>query len=228
MGRRKQPAEISASMAGWGLWIAYIVFPVSRLVVDVERFEDDADEPMAERGMGVIYTATSDFMPLRKSPNLLAREALLDQFYRPHHKRLGELVDQELAAGCDRVLILDCHSFPPTPLPYESVQIPVRPDICIGTDGFHTPAVITQALVTHFQSKGYVVGLNTPFSGSIVPLTYYQKDPRVSSVMIEINRALYLNTLTGQKSSGFMKVRGDISEAVLFLHALQKDLDLQV
>jgi hypothetical protein len=41
------------------------VFPVSRLVVDPERFVDDATEPMAACGMGVIYTQTSQRMPLR-------------------------------------------------------------------------------------------------------------------------------------------------------------------
>jgi hypothetical protein len=34
------------------------VFPVSRLVCDVERFPHDADEPMAARGMGAVYSAT--------------------------------------------------------------------------------------------------------------------------------------------------------------------------
>lgn len=31
-----------------------VVFPVSRLILDPERFENDGDEPMAARGMGVI------------------------------------------------------------------------------------------------------------------------------------------------------------------------------
>jgi N-formylglutamate amidohydrolase len=33
-----------------------VIFPVSRLVVDPERYPNDVDEPMAARGMGAIYT----------------------------------------------------------------------------------------------------------------------------------------------------------------------------
>ena len=42
-----------------------VTSPVSRLVVDPERFPDDAVESMASRGMGAIYTRTSDGSPLR-------------------------------------------------------------------------------------------------------------------------------------------------------------------
>ena len=43
-----------------------------------------------------------------------------------------------------------------------------------------------------FESCGYSTARDQPFSGSIVPMKHYQKDQRVQSLMIEINRWLYL------------------------------------
>src|SRR5271157_791502 len=42
-----------------------IIFPVSRLVVDPERFSRDEDEPMAKKGMGATYTKLSSGETLR-------------------------------------------------------------------------------------------------------------------------------------------------------------------
>ena len=53
-----------------------MTFPVSRLIVDPEGSVDDAHDPMAARGMGVVYTATSDGAVLRSQPTSSAREAL--------------------------------------------------------------------------------------------------------------------------------------------------------
>ena len=39
-----------------GVEATKVIFPYSRLLVDVERFVDDALEPMSKRGMGVIYS----------------------------------------------------------------------------------------------------------------------------------------------------------------------------
>ena len=40
-----------------------VVFPVSRLVVDPERFENDEQESMAALGMGVVYERSSSQFP---------------------------------------------------------------------------------------------------------------------------------------------------------------------
>jgi N-formylglutamate deformylase len=105
-----------------------------------------------------------------------------------------------------RCLIFDCHSFPEQPLPYESDRN--RPDICIGTSPYHTSAELKDCLLKVLEAFGYRVAIDSPFSGTIVPLKHYQKDKRVTSVMIEVNRSLYASP------SCFKRVQSDLSQAL--------------
>lgn len=185
-----------------GIETTRIVFPVSRLVLDPERFIDDAQEQMAQKGMGVIYEKTIDGKPLRNKPSSEEREALIKRYYHPHHQRLTEAVDIALS-NAGRCLIIDCHSFPEAPLPYEDDQSPNRPDICIGTDDFHTNDDLSSLTAAIFRGAGFSVALNRPFSGTIVPMKHFRRSKAAQSIMIEINRKLYMNETTGQKLHGF-------------------------
>ena len=182
-----------------------VVYPVSRLVCDPERFLDDSEEPMAALGMGVIYSRRHDLGPLRDPPSPSERETLLDDFYRPHHRALEEAVDASLAAH-GRCLVIDCHSFPGTPLPYEPDQ-DIRPDICIGTDEFHTPPEVRAAAVAAFETTGLEVEVDRPFAGALVPTSRYKKDRSVTAVMIEVNRRLYMDEGTGSRGASFLDIK---------------------
>jgi N-formylglutamate deformylase len=199
-----------------------IVFPVSRLVVDPERFLDDAQEHMAKLGMGVIYTKASAGQALREQPTAEERNLLIDNYYRPHHKRLSEAVDAGLKND-GKAMILDCHSFPSKRLPYELDQNPDRPDICIGTDDYHTPRWLLAALEGKCRSEGLTYALNRPFSGSIVPLEHYQITPNVLSIMIEVNRRFYINEKTGEKSPSFDNCSQLLGRMVAVLRAAAAD-----
>ena len=177
------------------------IFPVSRLVVDPERFIDD---PMESVGMGVVYMRTAEGEALRDISNM-DRSALIDSYYHPHHTALTRMADECLEQH-GRCLIIDCHSFPAQPLPYESDTN--RPDICIGTDSYHTSAELKNCLLKVFEAFGYRVAIDSPFSGSIVPLKHYHKDKRVASVMIEVNRSLYDDPI------GFTRVQSDLSNVI--------------
>ena len=192
---------------------------VSRLYCDVERFRDDEKESMSRVGMGVCYTKDFDGEILRDVPPE-EKERILKRYYDPYHKALTTLVGNALDKG-EMPLILDCHSFYPEPLPYEESNPDARhrPDISIGTDDFHTPEELTEKLTGYFTSLGYSVALNMPFAGSLVPSAYYRKDERVKSVMIEINRKLYLMNRDGgryswsqEKSPGFYILQKEIAE----------------
>jgi len=188
-----------------------IVFPVSRLLVDPERFPEDEQEEMSQVGMGAIYSKTHSGMPLKDAER--NREELLDRYYKLHHEILTERVAQSLSAT-GQALIIDCHSFPQYPLAYEFNQSPLRPQICIGTDEFHTPQRLIRVLTEVFSAAGFNVGMNKPFAGSIVPLQHYQNTSEVSSVMIEIRRDTYMDEATGLISDKFEDVQQLIELAV--------------
>ncbi|WP_237067159.1 N-formylglutamate amidohydrolase [Microbulbifer guangxiensis] len=188
-----------------------VCYPVSRIITDPERFEDDSDETAAQYGFGAIYTKTTGGANLRDHADE-SRHDLLERYYRPHHRKLSEAVTRELKkAGV--ALIIDAHSYPQDPLPFEPPRYHNnRVDVCIGTDSFHTPRKLSEALLESFRAKGYRASINVPFSGSIVPEQYYNKNPKVKSVMIEINRDLYLLKDSSEKNSHFNQLKEDVSE----------------
>lgn len=199
-----------------GTHVSTLRFPVSRLLLDPERFVDDEAEPMAARGMGVVYTKTSTGAPLRVGLTSKQKQHLVDEFYLPHHQTLTEQVEQHLTQY-GSALIIDCHSFPSKALPYELNQTAKRPDICLGADDFHTPSELMDLVAKLFEQQGFTVAVNEPFAGSIVPTKFYCQDKRVHSLMIEVNRRLYTDENTGAKSASFNRVQGVIHNVLSLL-----------
>ena len=185
---------------------------LSRLVVDPERFENDAKEPMAKKGQGVVYTSTADGAVFRK-PDPVERQRLIQAYYKPYHQALTELVESMLSET-GTALILDCHSFRSKPLAVDSDQTPDRPDICIGTDAFHTPPALADSLHNAFEGEGLAVERNMPFAGALAPLKHYHSDDRVTSVMIEIRRDLYCDESTGERTESYHGLRQTVERAV--------------
>ena len=191
-----------------------LLFPISRLLVDPERFSDDELEPMTAVGMGCLYSKTHNGKPLKNVDSI--KSELMSLYYEKHHEEFTNTVT-ELCERDGSVLIVDCHSFPKYPLPYELDQKRERAEICIGTDAFHTPTEISTALVNFFENAGLSVSIDRPFSGSIVPMKYWQKEPNVKSVMIEIRSDLYMNEKTGTKSHNFNEMQKTISKIIKIL-----------
>jgi N-formylglutamate amidohydrolase len=146
---------------------------VSRIVVDVERYDDDSREEMSEVGRGVMYTCDHLMRPIRRPMIGSRREELLERYYRQHWKRL-----RSEAAGS---VVVDLHTYPAAPWPIERHAHGARPEIDIGfTEGL-TPPSWVDALTQHFKENGYEVRHNTPYVGVI--------DAGASAaVMIEIRR----------------------------------------
>ncbi len=181
-------------------------FPVSRLLVDPERFPEDADEPMSAKGMGAVYTKTHDGQPLKHDNQ---RALIMKEYYFPHHEKLEDWVQAQLDKS-GRCLIIDCHSYPSSPISCDLSQEPNRPDFCLGTAEPHTPASLVAASVRAFEHFGYSITVDIPYAGTIVPLKFFGTDSRVSSMMIEVNRKLYMDEVGGLKNENFGHTKSNL------------------
>lgn len=186
-----------------------VQFPYSRLLIDVERFRENSEEPMATVGMGKFYTRTAHGQPLRRELTANEEQELL-RLYDAHHASLERLVEMELARE-GAALIVDCHSFPSTPLPCDQSQTRPRPPFCIGTDAFHTGEHLVRTAVSALGKSGYQVGIDSPYAGTIVPTRHFLQDSRVSSIMIEVNRSLYMDEASGNKLPSFASIQATLS-----------------
>jgi N-formylglutamate amidohydrolase len=65
---------------------------------------------------------------------------------------------------------------------------------------------------TLFESFGWKVLRNKPYAGTYLPLRFFHSDKRVLSVMVEVNRDLYMDEITGMKTGAFGAVEKNLAE----------------
>ena len=148
-----------------------LIFKYSRLFCDVEKFKDDSKEIMAKKGMGVI----------------------LKSYYDKHHNKLDKIVTN-LLKKYNKCIIIDFHSFSDEMIK-KLFDINTAPDICIGVDSIYTDEKLTNITIEHFKKYGYSVAINNPYEGTIISNKYFnKKDKRLSSLMLEINKRVYLTS----------------------------------
>ncbi len=162
-----------------------LVFPYSRVYCDVERFIDD---PLNNIGNGIFYTHDLDGNEIREFDDEQYEEVL--SAYKKHGVELASLCGQWLAYFSP-VIVIDAHSYSD----HQALAYGYSgrmPDICIGTDSAHTPDDLVASLKKYFEMNNLSVDINFPYSGTIIS-EYYKEDGNVLSIMIEVNKRLYLN-----------------------------------
>lgn len=152
--------------------ISPIIGSISRFDCDLERLIDD---PLESSGRGIIYQTSHS--GAKKINSHITKERAIELWMGYRSQISNALVDKSL--------IIDCHSFPS-----DISDI----DICIGynDDDTKPPKDIINGIEDIFALRGYVVGHNNPYANSIAPNTSIA----YNSVMIEINKKLYLDENT--------------------------------
>lgn len=132
----------------------------------------------------------------------------IEAIYKPYHDALRRLLTSTHAQFGYAVLV-DCHSMP------ASIRVGengVRPDFIVG-DRFGASAApaLTETAIGLLISMGYTVAHNKPYAGGFITEHYGRPAKGLHALQIEINRGLYMNERTFQKSAGFAPLADDMA-----------------
>jgi predicted N-formylglutamate amidohydrolase len=124
----------------------------SRLVVDLNRYPDDASAvPVASDGVGLKGNQLTDAQ----------RQARLDRYFHPYHDRLESLLGAHRPS-----LILSIHSFTPR---LETDPLAERPwQIGVLYNEQEAAALLA---IEHLEGEGLIVGDQLPYSGKLLNAT---------------------------------------------------------
>lgn len=140
--------------------------------------------------------------PMSKRDGTFRLEAVYDRY----HEALQAQIER-LKQDWSDVVIIDCHSMP-SRQPGKSGM----PDIVLGDRfGSSCAARLTSQVERLCRREGLSVTRNAPYAGGYTTRRYGRPRRGVHVLQIEINRALYMNEMTVEKSAGFDRTRTQVS-----------------
>ena len=188
----REPTELDQDMFG------------ERLAMPV-----NASSPRVLAGLGVIprLAANEQEIYSAKLPQAEAQQRL-DQFYRPYHRALSDLVaaSKRQFGVC---VLLDCHSMPSAGAWMDGLHSRQRIDAdyvlgdCFGSSCAER---ITAAAESCLAERGAKVRRNNPYSGGYVAQAYGRPAQSVHVLQLEINRALYMDERRYERSASFARL----------------------
>ena len=161
-----------------------IVFPVSRLLCDVERFTGP-EEVMERYGMGFCYERAYDGTVIKRVTEDVKIKTL--EYYRKHHERMNYVCGRHPG-----ILLVDLHSYSDEIIPGRRQDMRM-PDLCIGTDPVYTPPELAGIVRKRFSEAGFSISVNDPYSGCFVPGAVLSGKSRCDciSIMLEFHKRTY-------------------------------------
>jgi len=206
-----------------GATMLYCCFP--NTFMDVNRKEDDLDpaviegewptplnpSPVAIRGLGLIKTKSRYGEPMQEKKLTVAEiKERFDVYYQPYHRELKRIVDETYARH-GMLWQLSCHCMSAIGAPTHADAGKPRADFCLGNIGYTTSSKeFVEYLAAEIKKLGYSVTINTPYEGNELNRRHGAPAKGIESIMVEINKKLFMDTKTFRKTEGFAKLKADL------------------
>ncbi|MEJ2518101.1 MAG: N-formylglutamate amidohydrolase [Methyloceanibacter sp.] len=198
--RRSEDAyvdELFGFAAALGAPLLHAQFPRAYLDVNREPYELD---PMLFRD-GLPHYANTQSVRVIGGLGTIARIVeRIKRLYVPYHETLSALLTEAKREFGFAVLI-DCHSMPSSPGVDKRTT---RADFVLG-DRFGTScsSELTSRAARSLEALGFGVALNKPYAGGYITEHYGRPHKAQHVLQIEINRSLYMDETTFEKTERF-------------------------
>jgi len=206
-----------------GATMLYCCFP--NTFMDVNRKEDDLDpavidgewptplnpSPVAIRGLGLIKTKSRYGEPMQEKKLTVAEiRERFDIYYHPYHRELKRIVDETYARH-GMLWQLSCHCMSAIGAPTHADAGKPRADFCLGNIGHTTSSrEFVEYVAAEIKKLGYSVTINDPYEGNELNRRHGAPGKGIESIMVEINKKLFMDTKTFRRTEGFGKLKSDL------------------
>lgn len=175
-------------------------------------------EPGGNPGLGLIKTKSRYGEPMQEKKLTVAEvRERLDVYYDPYHRELKRIVD-DTYANHKMVWQLSCHCMSAIGAPTHADAGKQRADFCLGNIDMTTSSKdFIEYVAAEIKKLGYSVTINTPYVGNELNRRHGAPAKGIESIMVEINKKLFMDTKTFRKTEGFDAVKADLDK---LLHSL--------
>lgn len=166
----------------------------------------------SERGVGLIFRVMNDSAPIYdRMLSLDEVKARIESCWIPYHDALGEALDE----ACERagaVWHLNCHSMRPVGDALSPDPGVKRKDMVLGDlEGKSCDPAFTDFVEGTLKDLGYSVAVNDPYKGAYLVERNGHPERGRHSLQIEINRALYMDMESLERTADFASLKADMA-----------------
>lgn len=228
--RRAEDTHVEALYAeapAAGATLIEALFP--RAYIDPNRHVSDLDPAVVEEpwpgplapsrktelGIGLVWRLAHGGQPMYARPLAVAEiERRIALYYEPYHAALADAID-----ACHRrfgaVWHLDCHSMPAVGDAMSDDPGRARADFVLGDrDAAACEPEFTTFVAATLSGMGYEVAINDPYKGVEIVRRHGRPAERRHSLQIEVNRRLYMNETTLERTAGFAALQADLARLI--------------
>jgi N-formylglutamate amidohydrolase len=139
----------------------------------------------------------------------------IEHYHRPYHHALRERIETT-HARFGASWHIDCHSMNAVAgAQGEGGAGTPRADVVLGDrDGTTCDTAFTEFVRAHLSGLGYDVRVNDPYKGVELVRAYSNPAARRMSLQLEVNKRLYMDEATREKTAGFATLRRNLATLV--------------